>query len=234
MQKVILSILGAGIFYLGGAVTVQYKLFPYPQIIDLKNGKLLDSRADYLKNNQYAQQVGLYNLYQTKQSKIVMLGDSITFGANWNELLDDVNIINRGIGSDITNGFIHRLENIYKLNPKYVFIMGGINDIAKGYKVDKIFKNYKIIIEKLKSKNIRPIVQSTLFTTKSKHKNKVKKLNLLLMEYCKNNKIDFINLNDKLSKNDILIDDYTNDGVHLKPNGYEIWKKEIEKYLLEI
>lgn len=234
MRKIMLSILGAGIFYLGGAVTVQYKLFPFPQIVDLKNGTLSDDRADYLKNKKYTQQVGLYEVYQTKQSKVVMLGDSITFGVNWNELLDDVNIINRGIGSDTTEGFVERLNYIYKLNPEYVFIMGGINDIAKGYKVDEIFQNYKNIIEKLQSKNIKPIVQSTLYTRKEERKEKVKQLNSLLMKYCKENKVDFINLNSKLSKNEILIKDYTYDGVHLKPIGYIIWRDELRKYLSQL
>ena len=112
--------------------------------------------------------------------------------------------------------------------------MGGINDIAKGYKVEEIFKNYTTIIEKLKSKNIIPIVQSTLFTTNRKETTKVKKLNNLLMQYCEKNKIDFINLNDKLSKNGTLIKDYTIDGVHLKPKGYKIWRNELEKYLSKI
>lgn len=234
MRKIILSILGAGIFYLSGAVTVQYRLFPFPQIVDLKNGTLFDDRANYLQNKQYTQQVGLYEIYQTRQSKVVMLGDSITFGVNWNELLDDVNIINRGIGSDTTEGFVERLDFIYKLSPEYVFIMGGINDISKGYKVDEIFQNYKNIIEKLQSKNIKPIVQSTLFTSREKHQQKVKQLNSLLMKYCKENKVDFINLNSKLSKNEILIKDYTYDGVHLKTSGYKIWRDELRKYLSQL
>jgi hypothetical protein len=41
MNKIILSILCAGIFYLSGSITVQYKLFPYPQIVNLKMEKYL-------------------------------------------------------------------------------------------------------------------------------------------------------------------------------------------------
>ena len=82
-----------------------------------------------------------------------MLGDSITFGINWNELFN-MNIINRGIGSDTTEGFLSRMENIYAINPKKVFIMGGINDIFKGIEVNQIFSNYIKIIEALKNKNI--------------------------------------------------------------------------------
>jgi lysophospholipase L1-like esterase len=179
------------------------------------------------------QQVELYDIYQKKESKIVMLGDSITYGINWSELFNGLNIINRGINSDTTKGFIERLDLIYKLNPKYVFIMGGINDILKGYKIDDIFNNYKTVIERLKARDITPVVQSTLFISKHVDNKKVKKLNSLLTIYCKNNKIDFIDLNKELSENDILINKYTYDGIHLKSNGYKIWRNNLKKYFVK-
>ena len=37
-----------------------------------------------------------------------MLGNSNTYGVDWVELLDREGIINRGIGSDITEGFLNR------------------------------------------------------------------------------------------------------------------------------
>lgn len=160
-----------------------------------------------------------------------MLGDSITFGINWNELFN-MNIINRGIGSDTTEGFLSRMENIYAINPKKVFIMGGINDIFKGIEVNQIFSNYIKIIEALKNKNIVPYIQSTLYNNRDINLNvKVTELNNLLKEYAIKNNITYIDLNEKLSKNDLLIADYTYDSVHLNSNGYKIWKKEIEQYI---
>ena len=106
-------LVGASLLYLSGAITVQYKLFPYNLVLKLKNKN--DLRPDYLKNMKYEKQTSLYNIYEIKKAEIVMLGDSITFGVNWNELLDNNNIINRGIGSDTTEGFIQRLDYIYKL-----------------------------------------------------------------------------------------------------------------------
>ena len=232
MKKITILFLGASIFYLLGAITVQYKLFPYPLILDFKNNTLGLTNRSKLRDNIYKIKIDLYNIYEIKQTKIVMLGDSITCGANWKELLNN-SVVNRGIGMDYTTGFINRLNNIYKINPKYVFIMGGTNDIAHNYNtVDVTFKNYIFIIKSLQSHNIIPIVQSTLYARKSKHyNNKIQKLNTLLESYCKNNQIKFINLNKKLSKDKFLIQDYTYDGVHLNADGYKIWSNEIRQYL---
>ncbi len=46
--------------------------------------------------------------------KIAMLGDSITNGCAWNELLKRTDVINRGIGGDTTTGMV-RLEGRWTL-----------------------------------------------------------------------------------------------------------------------
>ena len=63
MQKLIFSILGAGIFYLGGAITVQYKLFPYPQILNLKIQYSKQGDSKISKNRSYILQNDLYTVY---------------------------------------------------------------------------------------------------------------------------------------------------------------------------
>jgi lysophospholipase L1-like esterase len=236
LKKITILILGAGIFYLSGIATVKYQLFPYTFLYDFKNRHLnnINLNNDYLNNHNYTMKSKLFETYETNQTNIVMLGDSITEAASWKELLVNYNITNRGISGDVTKGFIERLDGIYKLNPEYVFIMGGINDIAKGYGVRTIFNNYKILIENLKKENIKPIVQSTLFTNVPWKNKEVKKLNTLLEKYCKTNKINFINLNDNLSKDDTIIAKYTNDGIHVNSYGYKAWRNEIDKFLKQI
>ncbi|HZW39781.1 MAG TPA: GDSL-type esterase/lipase family protein [Ignavibacteriaceae bacterium] len=192
--------------------------------------------AQFDKNSNYHQQIGLYEVYKDKQYDIVMLGNSITQGVNWMELLGRTNIANRGISSDILEGFTARIEYIYKLNPKYVFIMGGINDIYNRYPIQDIFKNYTYLISLLKTRNINVVVQSTLYVNPkwkyAEERNKeVENLNNLLESYCKNNNIEFIDLNKKLSKNKVLNIDYTYDGLHLNGKGYKIWGEEVEKML---
>ena len=229
MKKLLLFI-GLGLFYLGGAITVHYHLFPFPQIIELKKIISDNEKPNYIKNRKYTEQVDFYKIFETKKANIVMLGDSITYRMYWNELFNKP-IINRGIGSDTTEGFIHRMDSIYKLKPKKVFVMGGINDIGKEYEVNQIFSNYQKILQGLKDNNITPYVQSTLLTSRKDINPKVIELNTLLKKYCEDNNIHFIDLNKELSKDNLIIEKYTTDGVHLNAKGYQVWKSKIKNYL---
>jgi lysophospholipase L1-like esterase len=159
-----------------------------------------------------------------------MLGNSITQNVNWNELLNRTDIINRGIGMDVTAGFKERLNHVTNLNPKYCFVMGGINDILFDIKVDEILTNYKDILLALKAENIIPIIQSTLFVSDSYENansinKKVGSLNLRLIELSKSLNVKYLDLNNILSTNKNLKDSYTTDGIHLNAKGYLEWKK---------
>jgi lysophospholipase L1-like esterase len=190
----------------------------------------------YLRNKNYTIQTDLYSVYKTDKADVVMLGNSITFGVNWNELMGRTTIVNRGIGSDLTQGFLHRMEYVYNVHPKLCFIMGGINDIYENISVEKIYENYTAIIDSLRAHKIIPIIQSTLFVSpkwrNAVEKNKeVEKLNGMLAKYARNKKIFFLDLNRVLAENDTLKDDLTLDGVHLNSKGYKLWREELEPVL---
>lgn len=168
---------------------------------------------------------------KSSNSKIVMLGDSITLGGAWNKLLQKRDVINQGVKSDTTRGFVNRLDRVYEQRPKVSFIMGGINDIASGIQVRSIYKNYTVLIKKLKSQDIIPVIQSTLYTRNQKHNIKVEKLNKMLLRYSKKHKIEFIDLNKKMSKNKVLLTKYTSDGLHLSRRAYDVWGKELQRVI---
>src|SRR5258708_3619159 len=64
--------------------------------------------------------------------KIIFLGNSITEGGNWKNLLKDSTAINRGISGDITFGILYRIDDVIRRQPAKVFLLIGINDISKG------------------------------------------------------------------------------------------------------
>jgi lysophospholipase L1-like esterase len=211
----------------------------YPQrLISKINSTINNSTFStlYEKNWRYGEQVDLFKHYK-KQGNVVMLGNSITSKAHWNELLNRNDIINRGIGSDITEGFLARMEYIYNSNPEICFIMGGINDIAMGIKQENTINNINLITSKLIEKNIEPIVFSILYVAE-KHSNhkvinrKVQSTNIELQNLCKKMNIKFVDLNKHLSFNKVLLSKYTTDGVHLTGSAYEKWG-EIIKPIIE-
>jgi len=106
----------------------------------------------------------IYDVYLTKKADVVMLGDSITYNVDWNELFGNkYSIINRGIPGDSTEKMLNRMYYIYKLDPEICFIMAGVNDFLEEKKPEEVFENYKKIIIQLKEHDIMPIVQSTLY-----------------------------------------------------------------------
>jgi lysophospholipase L1-like esterase len=207
--------------------------------IGISSSITYDSNYKYSDNPNYEVRKSLFEVYRPTNIKIVMLGNSITGQAEWNELLARNDIANRGIIYDITEGLLNRLSGIYELNPEICFIMSGINDIGKGIPVKTIFANYTKLIKALEDHNIRPVIQSTLYVSTKQHNWKeinmrVDELNALLKEYANANGISFVDINKELSLNGALNASYTYDGVHLLGSGYQKWKVMILKELGKI
>ncbi|MDD2894854.1 MAG: GDSL-type esterase/lipase family protein [Aliarcobacter sp.] len=171
-------------------------------------------------------------LEQNDKYKTVMIGDSITDGGLWNELLNNDLIQNRGIAGDTTDGVLDRLDSVNK-NLKQAFIMIGINDFFQEKSVDYVFSNYLKIIENLQQKNIKVYIQSTLFVGESKpakYNEKVEALNEKLKKYAKENNLTFIDLNTILAPNKTLKNEYSYDELHLNGKAYKLWTDTIKKY----
>ena len=171
-------------------------------------------------------------LSQNTKYTTVMLGDSITDEGQWDELLDNPLVQNRGISGDTTDGVLERLDSINK-SIKQVFIMIGVNDIMRGKEVDEVYSNYLKIIKFFQDRNIKVYIQSTLFIGERRAENfniKVEDLDKRLEKYAKENNITFINLNPIFAPNKVLKKEFTFDDLHLNGTAYKLWAQEIRKY----
>ena len=204
----------------------------YPKMSNFPQGDSLR----YKSNPNYDYEINLYKIYKKKQVSVVMLGNSITHGVNWNELTGRDDIVERGIPADVLDGYFARLQYVFELHPKVCFIMGGINDIYNATPVEEIFKSYVRVVEAIRMKDIKVVIQSTLYVAKrynySADKNpQIEKLNKLLSDYAKNNGIEFVDLNAKMSADKFLKNELTHDGLHLNANGYKIWGQEFDRII---
>lgn len=177
-------------------------------------------------------------MYKTKQADIVMFGDSHTYGINWGEALGRTNIANRGIRGDILEGFIKRIDQVYALQPRICFVMGGINDFYAYVSVDKVVTQYCQLIEMLRSHNITVIIQATIYVGASledaiERNAQVTELNNKLRAYATANSLRFIDINPLISTHSALKPELTIEGLHLNANGYKLWLPEVEKVLIE-
>ena len=190
----------------------------------------------------YYQKVSLFQSLPNTENEIILLGDSITDGCEWGELYGNANIKNRGISGDVTQGVLDRLDEVTESSPDKVFIMVGVNDLARGVLVDEVIENMKEIISKIKeaSPSTEIYIQSILpvnpdFGKFQKHMKKIeeiKKVNeaLALMESAK---VHYVDLYSQFTEDiDKLSPRYTNEGLHLTVGGYNKWKEIIDPYIL--
>jgi lysophospholipase L1-like esterase len=98
----------------------------------------------------YNRRVKLFAAYDVQPGDVVMLGDSITEGADWPTLFPGVRVHNEGIGGDDTDGVLRRLALVTDRRPSKVFVMIGTNDIGKGiHSVDEIVNNIATIVDQI-------------------------------------------------------------------------------------
>lgn len=192
----------------------------------------------------YAANINFQNYYSVnalykEQKNIVMLGNSLTQFAHWNELLNRPDVANRGIGGDLTSGFIARLRNVIVLKPKICFIEGGINDLNRDISNSTIVKNLKTIINTLQSNNIKPVLTTVSFLAAHykvkdplEQNKKIKELNKSIVQLSIEENIDHVDLNQYISNDEYLDSEFASkDGIHFTGNAYIIWKREVEKIL---
>jgi len=84
------------------------------------------------------------------QRASLFLGDSITDGGEWCELFGDARLKNRGISGDVTWGVLDRLSEVTAGKPVKIFLMIGVNDLARGKTVEEIIANYETIVERIR------------------------------------------------------------------------------------
>lgn len=184
--------------------------------------------------------VDQFRAYPNSNKDVIFLGNSITAGVDWTELLQMPNAKNRGISGDISFGILERLDEVTEGRPAKVFILIGINDISRNIPDSLIIRNYTLMVQRIKSASPKTkIYFQTLmpvnneFTQFKNHYNKdehILYVNEALRKLAAAEKIilvdlypHFLNADKKLDKK------YTVDGLHLNAQGYALWKEILMK-----
>lgn len=184
----------------------------------------------------YEQKLTLFRLLPDTKGEIVFLGNSITDMGEWSEIWQDIRVKNRGISGDITFGVLARLDEVLSAKPKKLFVLIGVNDIARTIPDTVILHNYRRLIDRvqIESPKTRLVMQSILptndqFKPFKNHYGKddhIRAVNAGLRQLCTDRGIGFVDLYTPfLDEAGRLNKQYTNDGLHLNGAGYLLWKK---------
>lgn len=192
-------------------------------------------------NNQgiekaYFHRKNLFEMLPPKPGAIVFLGNSITAQNEWAEMLDNPNILNRGIPGDHCDGIRARLDEVLKNRPSKIFLMAGVNDLAF-YPPSQVLPKYErlvgAILEKapyteLYLQSVLPV--NNIVSPTPVENDDIRTLNDGIRQLAEAKGLTFIDLYPLLlDANGNLDAAFTDDGIHLKGAAYLKWKDAIEK-----
>ncbi len=163
----------------------------------------------------------LFMHYRAHPGAIVMVGDSLVAAVEWNELLGRHDILNRGIGGEMTADILGRIDEIIGLEPRQVFLLVGINDIAAQRPAADIAADYERIVAHLSRAGTKTVILS-IIKTRDRHMNAVvDDVNRRIRLLDQRDNVSHLDLNERLTVNGFLSHRYTYDGVHLSGAGYD-------------
>ena len=223
MNKIIIFIILFLISTCTNSISIEH-LYPQEDLV-------IENHDDWGEGN-YRKVIKEFKSNPLNYGDIVFLGNSITQGGkNWSEKLDYPNIRNRGIGGDVTDGVLARLDEINYFKPKAVFLLIGINDLWNNDSPDKPSAEYignniiKIAqVINAQTPKTKIYVQTVLPIEKMKYKNNILKVNEIIKANETENSYKIIDLYSIfVNENGLIKKDLSTDGIHLNEKGYDAW-----------
>lgn len=171
-------------------------------------------------------------------TKILFLGDSLTEWFDWQTRFKECEVHNYGVSGDMAADLVNRLKGIRTEigAPDVVFVMTGINDLL-WEEFDGLDAIYTTLLENLKGffPNSLVVIQSLLPTVIPWVDNRgIEAYNQFLKNASGRYGFDyldvwvsFIEAGGADVKPGLLLED----GVHVSPEGYEVWSETVERYL---
>lgn len=189
--------------------------------------KILKAAQEY-----YDAKLSLYEIenerYEDYEVDVAFLGDSLTDAYDLEQYYPQYMTLNRGIGGDTTFGLEKRLEvSVYDLKPKVAVILIGANNF------DTMFDNYENILKGLQE-NI-PETEIVLLSLTSmggswaKNNPKAAYSNVKIKLLAEKYGCEFVDLYTPLFNLEAgeIHAEYTTDGGHLTPEGYDVFTKAV-------
>lgn len=171
------------------------------------------------------------------EKRVVFLGDSITDGWRLNEYFPNRDFVNRGISGQITSEMLARMKaDVIDLKPAGVLVLGGTNDIARGYALSTIENNLTMIADLADHYKIKPLFASVLPVsdyhkdvnpryemTKLRAPSSIIELNRWLEAFCKVRHYAYVDyFSQMVDPAGYLKTDLADDGLHPNSAGYRV------------
>ena len=140
--------------------------------------------------------------------------------------IEDVSVefVNFGVNGDSTRGMLGRIDaRVAPLDPDYVIVWGGINDLYGGFPPEDTMENLKALYVKASEIGAEPIACTlTSVTGFDAMISPIRRLNEMIREHCSEGSILVADLFAATSDDGGRLEgQYSSDGVHLTAAGNE-------------
>lgn len=191
---------------------------------------LWQTKTESIKKSQQAETI------EEVKTNIVMLGNSITYQGNWQEVLGRDDVFNGGKPGWTTQQLSWVIKNfIIPKEPVVCFFTGGINDYTLGIPTERIYQNCVMVMDSIKNCGTHPVWQTTLYQRNNTTTNReIDKLNKKMKEFCQDRNYDFVDLRPFLCKDGDILDEYVqDDNTHLETAAYPEWAKALKPIIIK-
>lgn len=163
------------------------------------------------------------------KADIVFFGDSLTYYGDFASVFPGKVVCNLGLRGDTIKGMIERVEQVKMLEPKLVFLMAGINDVATldyitfGNMYDSLLSRIKCVVPE------KSVFVQTLLPVNDKdfsvccNNEQIVYCNQLVRQVAIKHKLTTIDLFSVYERDGYLPKIMTIDGIHLYSVSYQAW-----------
>ena len=166
---------------------------------------------------------------------VAFIGDSLTDGYDLKMYYPEMKVINRGIGGDTTHGVLARLDtSIIEPAPRVVVMMIGTNNLGD------MFTDYEEILIKLKSElpDTKVVILSIPPSCGdyASRNGQIAINNVKIKSLAEKYDYTYVDVFTPLFdfERDELRAEYTTDGIHFTPLGYEVITAEVKPVLEDL
>jgi lysophospholipase L1-like esterase len=182
-----------------------------------------------------------FDALPTEEGSYIFWGDTRIESANWDELLENPKVRNRGNAGETLPDFLKILPTIAKAKPAKLFLLMGYQDLLVGKKPDEVYQAYIDLMNEIKKQlpKTRIYLHAIPPTALDLHKpmtnaDQIQILNGKLKDLAQKYELYYIDLwSGFVGENNAINPKYTNDGFHLNGAGYIRWKTLVEQYVKE-
>jgi lysophospholipase L1-like esterase len=200
-------------------------------------GVLRDEAKERLESAHLATRSELHDLLPVGPDDVLFVGDSITEGAPWHELLNDARCKNRSLGGDTSAGVLARLAGPLAGQPAKLFLLVGVNDMLKQVPLDQAVATIRAMVEMVRGRSPHtrlylqgnmPVNPGMLGEGDNTYMRALgQAAGALAAEYG----VTYIDLYPLFEREGQLDPAYTRDGLHLNGRGYLVWRDAIATHV---